>query len=141
VQETDPDYWEKLLRHHYEQEQEVTAQRLGKGKRVRKQVNYASENMQQDWQVKVSEACVSLAALHQSSLLQEDYSSSYSGESGGSDAEKSDEDFESDETRRKRRRDRGDEKLPPLLARVNGQMEVGFLSLFHTSVCVSSDDD
>jgi hypothetical protein len=23
VQETDPDYWEKLLRHHYEQEQEL----------------------------------------------------------------------------------------------------------------------
>ena len=53
VQETDPDYWEKLLRHHYEQEQEIQAQRLGKGKRVRKQVNYASENMQQEWQMKV----------------------------------------------------------------------------------------
>jgi hypothetical protein len=51
VQETDPDYWEKLLRHHYEQEQETQAQRLGKGKRVRKQVNYASEHIQQDWPV------------------------------------------------------------------------------------------
>lgn len=47
--ETDPDYWEKLLRHHYEQEQETEAQKMGKGKRVRKQVNYASENMQQEW--------------------------------------------------------------------------------------------
>lgn len=39
VQEADPDYWEKLLRHHYEQEQETQAQKLGKGKRVRKQVS------------------------------------------------------------------------------------------------------
>lgn len=36
----DPDYWEKLLRHHYEQQQEDLARNLGKGKRVRKQVNY-----------------------------------------------------------------------------------------------------
>ena len=36
--EPDPDYWEKLLRHHFEQEQETEAQKLGKGKRVRKQV-------------------------------------------------------------------------------------------------------
>ena len=36
----DPDYWEKLLRHHYEQQQEDQARNLGKGKRVRKQVNY-----------------------------------------------------------------------------------------------------
>lgn len=39
AQEADPDYWEKLLRHHYEQEQETQAQKLGKGKRVRKQVD------------------------------------------------------------------------------------------------------
>lgn len=50
VQETDPDYWEKLLRHHFEQDQEMERMTLGKGKRVRKQVNYATEAMQQDWQ-------------------------------------------------------------------------------------------
>ncbi|CAJ0577942.1 unnamed protein product, partial [Mesorhabditis spiculigera] len=38
--EDDPDYWKKLLRHHFEQDQEVESQKLGKGKRVRKQVNY-----------------------------------------------------------------------------------------------------
>jgi hypothetical protein len=38
VQEADPDYWEKLLRHHYEQQQEDISRTLGKGKRVRKQV-------------------------------------------------------------------------------------------------------
>ena len=37
---TDPAYWEKLLRHHYEQAQEDVARSMGKGKRVRKQVNY-----------------------------------------------------------------------------------------------------
>lgn len=36
----DPDYWEKLLRHHYEQQQEDLARNLGKGKRTRKPVNY-----------------------------------------------------------------------------------------------------
>lgn len=36
----DPDYWEKLLRHHYEQQQEDLARHLGKGKRPRKPVNY-----------------------------------------------------------------------------------------------------
>merc|ERR1712228_446496 len=37
---TDPAYWEKLLRHHYEQHQEDVAKSMGKGKRIRKQVNY-----------------------------------------------------------------------------------------------------
>ncbi|KHN80803.1 Chromodomain-helicase-DNA-binding protein 3 [Toxocara canis] len=110
AQEADPDYWEKLLRHHYEQEQETQAQKLGKGKRVRKQVNYASENMQQDWQ--------------QMQSNNDDFSSSYSGESGRSDGEGEDDEFDAQGERRKRHRDRNDEKLPPLLARVNGQLEV-----------------
>uniref|UniRef100_A0A6I8PM44 Chromodomain helicase DNA binding protein 3 n=1 Tax=Ornithorhynchus anatinus TaxID=9258 RepID=A0A6I8PM44_ORNAN len=47
----DPDYWEKLLRHHYEQQQEDLARNLGKGKRVRKQVNYndAAQEDQGGW--------------------------------------------------------------------------------------------
>lgn len=36
----DPTFWEKLLRHHYEQQQEDLSRSLGKGKRVRKQVNF-----------------------------------------------------------------------------------------------------
>jgi len=43
----DPDFWEKLLRHHYEQQQEDLARNLGKGKRVRKQVNY-NDTTQED---------------------------------------------------------------------------------------------
>ena len=38
AEHADPAYWEKLLRHHYEQQQEDLARTLGKGKRVRKQV-------------------------------------------------------------------------------------------------------
>jgi hypothetical protein len=38
AENTDPAYWVKLLRHHYEQQQEDMARTLGKGKRVRKQV-------------------------------------------------------------------------------------------------------
>ena len=37
-QQPDPDFWEKLLRHHYEQQKELEAAKLGKGKRIRKQV-------------------------------------------------------------------------------------------------------
>ncbi|KAI6170672.1 hypothetical protein M3Y97_01127400 [Aphelenchoides bicaudatus] len=51
-QSGDPDYWEKLLRHHYEHEQEVEAQQFGKGKRIRKQINYASEHMKNNWKDK-----------------------------------------------------------------------------------------
>lgn len=40
AENTDPAYWVKLLRHHYEQHQEDISRTLGKGKRVRKQVNY-----------------------------------------------------------------------------------------------------
>lgn len=40
AENSDPAYWVKLLRHHYEQQQEDMGRALGKGKRVRKQVNY-----------------------------------------------------------------------------------------------------
>ena len=39
AENTDPAYWEKLLRHHYEQHQEDVSRSRGKGKRIRKQVN------------------------------------------------------------------------------------------------------
>lgn len=35
AQETDSEFWERLLRHRYEQELEINAQQLGKGKRIR----------------------------------------------------------------------------------------------------------
>ncbi|XP_061833610.1 chromodomain-helicase-DNA-binding protein 5 isoform X1 [Nerophis lumbriciformis] len=97
----DPDYWEKLLRHHYEQQQEDLARNLGKGKRIRKQVNY-NDTTQED----------------------QDNQSEYSV---GSEDE--DEDFEErpEGGRRHSRRHLRNEKdkpLPPLLARVGGSIEV-----------------
>ncbi|XP_029550124.1 chromodomain-helicase-DNA-binding protein 5 isoform X7 [Salmo trutta] len=97
----DPDYWEKLLRHHYEQQQEDLARNLGKGKRIRKQVNY-NDTSQED----------------------QDNHSEYSV---GSEDE--DEDFEERpeggrrHSRRQLKSDR-DKPLPPLLARVGGNIEV-----------------
>uniref|UniRef100_A0A5S6QHK0 Chromodomain-helicase-DNA-binding protein 3 n=1 Tax=Trichuris muris TaxID=70415 RepID=A0A5S6QHK0_TRIMR len=106
VQDADPDYWEKLLRHHYEQQQEDLSRQLGKGKRIRKQVNYAMGEQQEDWR--------------------DDYSDNYSASSNGSADEADDDDFDEkvEGPHRRRRRDGRDEKLPPLLARVNGQIEV-----------------
>ncbi|KAI1709997.1 CHDCT2 domain-containing protein [Ditylenchus destructor] len=114
-QQEDPDYWEKLLRHHYEQEQEMVQQTMGKGKRVRKQVNYNTEHIQQDWSAQNASA----------NQADQDYSDSYSGESEKEGSGSADEEFDSArEERRRKHRDRPDEKLPPLLARVNGQLEV-----------------
>ncbi|CAO1409832.1 unnamed protein product [Diamesa serratosioi] len=115
----DPAYWIKLLRHHYEQHQEDTGRALGKGKRVRKQVNYtdggAVSNNNNDaredttWQENVS-----------------DYNSDYSGYSEEKDDD-DDEDPAEMSKRGRRRMDRKEERdrpLPPLLARVGGNIEV-----------------
>ncbi|XP_028330390.1 chromodomain-helicase-DNA-binding protein 3 isoform X3 [Gouania willdenowi] len=103
----DPDYWEKLLRHHYEQQQEDLASKLGKGKRNRKPVNYNDAAQEdQEWHADIS-----------------DNQSEYSVGS-----EEEDEDFDDrPEGRRQSRRQLRNEKdkpLPPLLARVGGSLEV-----------------
>lgn len=107
----------KLLRHHYEQHQEDVSRSLGKGKRVRKQVNYTDGGVvtnesreDQTWQENVS-----------------DYNNS--DYSGYSDEENQDEDEENSESgkRNRRRMDRNNDRdrpLPPLLARVGGNIEV-----------------
>ncbi|XP_064415468.1 chromodomain-helicase-DNA-binding protein 4 isoform X2 [Latimeria chalumnae] len=104
----DPDYWEKLLRHHYEQQQEDLARNLGKGKRIRKQVNYNDGSQEdRDWQDDQSDN-------------QSDYSVA---------SEEGDEDFDerAEAARRPSRkglRNDKDKPLPPLLARVGGNIEV-----------------
>ncbi|XP_075948794.1 chromodomain-helicase-DNA-binding protein 3 isoform X4 [Anarhichas minor] len=103
----DPDYWEKLLRHHYEQQQEDLTSKLGKGKRNRKPVNYNDAAQEdQEWHADIS-----------------DNQSEYSVGS-----EEEDEDFDDrPEGRRHSRRQLRNEKdkpLPPLLARVGGNLEV-----------------
>ncbi|XP_070562035.1 chromodomain-helicase-DNA-binding protein 4-like isoform X2 [Ptychodera flava] len=108
LEPSDPSYWEKLLRHHYEQQQEDLARTLGKGKRVRKQVNYNDAHQDNEaWQDNLS-----------------DYQSDFSAHT---DEEEDDEDFEEKtETRRGRRpaSEKDRERLPPLLARVGGNIEV-----------------
>ncbi|XP_076062589.1 chromodomain-helicase-DNA-binding protein Mi-2 homolog isoform X3 [Oratosquilla oratoria] len=112
AENTDPQYWERLLRHHFEQQQEDLARTLGKGKRVRKQVNYNDADGREDitWQDQGS-----------------DYNSDFSVPSDNDDDGEFDEKAEGDSSRRSRRRgDRGDRDrpLPPLLARVGGNIEV-----------------
>uniref|UniRef100_A0A915M2R6 Uncharacterized protein n=1 Tax=Meloidogyne javanica TaxID=6303 RepID=A0A915M2R6_MELJA len=115
LQEADPDYWEKLLRHHFEQEQELERAHLGKGKRVRKQVNYATEAIQQEWQP---------GSAGTPAGGDQDYSDSFSGVSDHDGSGSGEDDFDSVREERRRKRERDGEKLPPLLARVNGQLEV-----------------
>ncbi|VDL70684.1 unnamed protein product [Nippostrongylus brasiliensis] len=134
--EPDPDYWEKLLRHHYEQDQEMEAQKLGKGKRLRKQVNYASENMGQDWQNRGGEQ----------QNADDDDLSSYDGGSEKASGEHSDDDFEGIGGEKKKKRDRDSEKLPPLLAKtrdLKGKSERAFktyTSLFMRHLCEPGAD-
>ncbi|CAD7006147.1 unnamed protein product [Ceratitis capitata] len=118
AENSDPAYWVKLLRHHYEQHQEDVSRTLGKGKRVRKQVNYTdggvvpADTTRDDgnWQDNASE-----------------YNSDYSA---GSDEDGGDDDFDeqnggADGRKAKRRMERRDDRpLPPLLARVGGNIEV-----------------
>ncbi|XP_046874941.1 chromodomain-helicase-DNA-binding protein 4a isoform X3 [Hypomesus transpacificus] len=107
----DPDYWEKLLRHHYEQQQEDLARNLGKGKRIRKQVNYndGSQEDRADWQDD-----------------QSDNNSDYSvaSEEGDEDFDERAEGTNSRRPNRKGLRNDRDKPLPPLLARVGGNIEV-----------------
>ncbi|CAG9761101.1 unnamed protein product [Ceutorhynchus assimilis] len=118
AENTDPAYWIKLLRHHFEQQQEDIARTLGKGKRVRKQVNYNDGGMTTE--------------TRDDSTWQENLSDYNSDFSGGSDKDEEDDDFdeknEGDMSRRSRRRmerkDERDRPLPPLLARVGGNIEV-----------------
>merc|ERR1712045_435509 len=114
---TDPAYWEKLLRHHYEQAQEDVSRSMGKGKRVRKQVNYGDggevgatgRDGDGSWQENMS-----------------DYNSDFSvpsDDDGGDDDFDNDNDDPNARSRRDNRRDMKKEKdrpLPPLLARVAG---------------------
>ncbi|KAL0268514.1 UNVERIFIED_CONTAM: hypothetical protein PYX00_010429 [Menopon gallinae] len=117
AENTDPAYWVKLLRHHYEQQQEDIARTLGKGKRVRKQVNYNDGGV---------------IDTPQDSTWQENLSDYNSDFSTPSDDDKEDDDFDEKNDdlnsrrgrRRPERREERDRPLPPLLARVGGNIEV-----------------
>lgn len=104
---SDPAYWVKLLRHHYEQHQEDIARSLGKGKRVRKQVNYTDNGI--------------VTAEPRDDNWQDD-GSGYSDYTSDEERAGMDEDEIAARARAKaRERER---PLPPLLARVAGNIEV-----------------
>ena len=114
----DPAYWEKLLRHHYEQHQEDVSRSMGKGKRVRRTVNYGdAEHGGKDdggsWQENMS-----------------DYNSDFSMPSDNDQEDDDDynkmDDNEGGRGGRRRHRDnkQDNKPLPPLLARVGGNIEV-----------------
>merc|ERR1711956_160383 len=114
----DPAYWEKLLRHHYEQHQEDVSKTMGKGKRVRRTVNYgdaAAGGKEMDdgsWQDNLSD-------------YNSDFSMPSDQEDGGDDDNFNERD-DTDNGRSRRRHDKKekDRPLPPLLARVGGNIEV-----------------
>jgi chromodomain-helicase-DNA-binding protein 4 len=106
---SDPSYWVKLLRHHYEQHQEDVTRSLGKGKRNRKQVNYTdngivtAETRDDNWQ---------------------DDGSGYSDYSSDEDREDMTEDDIAARARNRARERERERPLPPLLAKVAGNIEV-----------------
>ncbi|CAI8044830.1 Chromodomain-helicase-DNA-binding protein 5, partial [Geodia barretti] len=108
--QADPDFWERLLRHHYEQQREVEAATLGKGKRVRKQVNYLD---------------ASAADLR---ALDSDQSSYKQSEEEESELESDVEDVEFSLGKKKQLKPMPlvaqTEGLPPLLSKINGTIHV-----------------
>ncbi|XP_022176627.1 chromodomain-helicase-DNA-binding protein Mi-2 homolog isoform X2 [Myzus persicae] len=118
AENTDPAYWVKLLRHHYEQHQEDISRTLGKGKRVRKQVNYNDGGGVVD-------------STREDTTWQENLSDYNSDFSAPSDDDKEDDDFDEKDgeagkklKRKPERKEERDRPLPPLLARVGGNIEV-----------------
>jgi len=106
----DADYWENLLRHHYEQEQEYVASTLGKGKRVRKQVNYSDGSM-------ITESNKNFRGTY------EDGSDFDASELVDDSEDLSDEEGSNNLTSRQKKYKERD-ILPPLLAKVGNQIEV-----------------
>ena len=92
----DPYYWEKLLRIQFEQERELESHAYGKGKRLKRQVNYAVPTNDENWNEPNS-----------------DIASEYDAPSAGGE----DEDVDFDETPDRRRKTGRDRPLPPLISK------------------------
>ena len=99
----DPNYWEKLLRVQFEQERELESHAYGKGKRLKRQVNYAVPANDENWNE------------HNS-----DIASEYDAPSAGGE----DEDVDFDETPDRRRKTGRDRPLPPLISKSGPNIEI-----------------
>ncbi|XP_065060706.1 chromodomain-helicase-DNA-binding protein 5-like isoform X3 [Rhopilema esculentum] len=104
AEKPDHAYWERLLRHHYEQEQEYVASTLGKGKRARKQVNYVDGTIMDPGPL--------------------DDGSDFDGDDYHDDDDDEDEDDSIGIKEGKGRKGKMKNDLPPLLSRVGGHIEV-----------------
>ncbi len=99
----DPFYWEKLLRVQYEQDRELESHAYGKGKRLKRQVNYAVPNNDENWNEPNS-----------------DIASEYDAPSAGGE----DEDVDFDETPDRKRKTGRDRPLPPLISKSGTNIEI-----------------
>ncbi|CAF4569208.1 unnamed protein product [Rotaria sp. Silwood1] len=99
----DPFYWERLLRVQYEQDRELESHAYGKGKRLKRQVNYAVPNNDENWNE------------HNS-----DIASEYDAPSAGGE----DEDVDFDETPDRKRKTGRDRPLPPLISKSGSNIEI-----------------
>lgn len=114
AEKTDSNYWENLLRHHFEQQQEDLAKSMGKGKRVRKQVNYNDTEGGKDetiWTEQGSDYEENEDAEDDLDDNDDEFDEKTENETGG-------------RSRRRGGRAEKDRPLPPLLARVGGNIEV-----------------
>jgi chromodomain-helicase-DNA-binding protein 4 len=101
------------LRHHYEQYQEDVGRTFGKGKRVRKQVNYTDNGI------------ITTEARGADDGPWADAGSDYSDSLSDEDREEGDEEDVGRRSRRRmERKEERDRPLPPLLAKVAGNIEV-----------------
>jgi hypothetical protein len=99
----DPNYWEKLLRLQFEQERELESHAYGKGKRLKRQVNYAVPNNDENW------------TEHNSDIASDYDARSVVGE---------DEDADFDETPDRKRKTGRDRPLPPLISKSGSNIEI-----------------
>jgi hypothetical protein len=104
IEETiEGNYWEKLLRMQFEQERELESHAYGKGKRLKRQVNYAVPTNDENWNEPNS-----------------DIASEYDAPSAGGE----DEDVDFDETPDRRRKTGRDRPLPPLISKSGPNIEI-----------------
>ncbi|PAA78378.1 hypothetical protein BOX15_Mlig006386g1, partial [Macrostomum lignano] len=108
LEPADPSYWDTLLRHHHEQYQADLHSTMGKGKRNRKQVNYYTVGV--------------VGAQQDDDDV--DGAGHSEDESEFSGRPEDDDEFADGEAAAGRRRRDRDVKMPPLLSKLNNQIEV-----------------
>ncbi|CAF4037555.1 unnamed protein product [Adineta steineri] len=100
----DPYYWDRLLRVQFEQDRELESHAYGKGKRTRRQLNYAVPNNDENWNE------------HNS-----DIASEYEAPSAGGGE---DEDGDFDGTYNQGRKSGRERPLPPLISKSGTNIEI-----------------